>query len=66
MTAACNHLYQRHPELSPYDPGGALKAFNGGIAIVRIKDAIELRAAGVHQFSHPFFRQLFFFISAAS
>ena len=38
-----NHLHQRHPELRPYDPGSALEAFNGGVAVVGIKDAIELR-----------------------
>jgi hypothetical protein len=48
------------PSSAPAHPGGALEAFNGGVAVVGIEDAVELRAAGVHQFRHPLLGQLLF------
>jgi hypothetical protein len=40
------------PSSTPDDAGGPLRGFNGGIAVLGVKEPVELRRAGFHQFRH--------------
>jgi hypothetical protein len=53
-------------QLSPHDYSGTLKALDGGAAVVGVKQAVNLRAAGFHQLGHSLLGNLLFFISLAS
>src|SRR5882724_8535204 len=53
-------LHQLQSQLSPHDFGGALKALDRGAAVVRVEQAIDLRAASFHQLGHPLFGDLLF------
>jgi hypothetical protein len=58
-TPASSH--QLYPQLTPNDFGGALKAVDGGAAVVGIEQPIHLRAAGLHQRRHALLGDLFLF-----
>src|SRR5882724_1955418 len=53
-------LHQLQSQLPPHDFGGALKALDRGAAVVRVEQAIDLRAASFHQLGHPLFGDLLF------
>src|ERR1700675_737901 len=60
LAPMASDLHHLQPQLPPHDFSGALQALDRGAAVVRVEQAIDLRAAGFHQLGHPLLGDLLF------